>query len=55
MNCPYNRISGAPVNGISQSSTCIWAFLISLKKMSFPTGSDIILLEIPRKIQNFGK
>ena len=32
------RISGAPANGISQGSTCIWAFLISLKKMN-PPGS----------------
>jgi hypothetical protein len=45
MNCPYNRISDAPVNGISQTqlaSACLrvaasaeaGAFLISLKKMS---------------------
>jgi hypothetical protein len=32
------RISGAPANGISQSSTCIRAFLISLRKMTFSKG-----------------
>jgi hypothetical protein len=25
---------------------CIWAFLISLKKMSFPTGSEDVIPEL---------
>ena len=40
------KISGAPANGISQGSTCIRAFLTSLKKMRFSTGCLFLTLPI---------
>jgi hypothetical protein len=30
---PYKGFCGTPASGISQSSTCIWAFLSSLKRL----------------------